>query len=75
MMFGDRLLHITLARVWAALSAWEKVKLIWTLVHTGLSMPDKEELKEELETMKVCNIHSPVCRKEKKRTEQKSVHL
>lgn len=53
MMFGDRLLHITLARVWAALSTWEKMKLVWTLVHTGVSMPDKDELKEELESMKV----------------------
>lgn len=52
MMFGDRLLHITLARVWAALSTWEKMKLVWTLVHTGVSMPDKDELKEELESMK-----------------------
>ena len=53
MCFGDRLLHITLARVWAALSSWEKVKLVWTLVHTGLSMPDKKQLAEELEAMKV----------------------
>ena len=53
MMFGDRLLHITLARVWAALSTWEKMKLVWTLVHEGVSMPDKDELKEELESMKV----------------------
>lgn len=52
MCFGDRLLHITLARVWAALSSWEKVKLVWTLVHTGLSMPDKKQLAEELEAMK-----------------------
>ncbi len=52
-LLGDRQLHITLARVWDALSSWEKMKLVWTLVHTGLNMPDKEELAEELEGMKV----------------------
>ena len=53
MMFGDRNLHITLARVWAALSSWEKMRLIWTLIHTGINMPSKEEIAEELEAMKV----------------------
>lgn len=53
MMFGDRNLHITVARVWASLSSWEKFKLIWTLVHTGVNMPSKEEIAEELEAMKV----------------------
>ena len=35
-MLGDRLLTVTLARVWHALGIWEKVKLTGTLLWTGL---------------------------------------
>jgi pheromone shutdown protein TraB len=35
-VLGDRLLSITLARVWAALGMWEKVKLTGSLLWTGL---------------------------------------
>ena len=35
-VLGDRPLTITLARVWHALSLWEKLKLTGTLLWTGL---------------------------------------
>lgn len=61
-LLGDRRLHITLARVWASLSSWEKVKLVWMFVHSGLTLSKlKEDLAEEIESMKVAgaciNVH------------------
>jgi pheromone shutdown protein TraB len=35
-VLGDRSLAVTLARVWHALSLWEKFKLTGTLLWTGL---------------------------------------
>ena len=49
---GDRPVHITIARVWAALSPWHKVKFICTMLHSGLSMPDAEELRRMIEELK-----------------------
>ncbi|KAI3429519.1 hypothetical protein D9Q98_005608 [Chlorella vulgaris] len=51
-VLGDRLLSITLARVWAALGMWEKVKLTGSLLWTGLSLLDSEEMRLEIEKMK-----------------------
>ena len=39
---GDRLVSITLARTWAALSTWEKTKFIFELLWVGLAVPAKE---------------------------------
>lgn len=36
MVLGDREVTVTLARVWHALSLWEKLKLTGTLLWTGL---------------------------------------
>lgn len=54
-LLGDRRLHITLARVWAALTAWEKTRLVWMFVHSGLTMSKiKQDLADEIESLKVC---------------------
>ena len=49
---GDRPVHITIARVWAALSAWEKVKFIFMMIHSGFSVPDAEEMRKLIEELK-----------------------
>lgn len=49
---GDRPVNITIARVWAALSPWHKLKFLCTLLWTGLSMPDAEELRRMFEELK-----------------------
>lgn len=54
-LLGDRRLHITLARVWASLSSWEKAKLMWTFVHSGLTISKiKKDIAEDIEKLKVC---------------------
>ncbi|PSC74860.1 traB domain-containing -like [Micractinium conductrix] len=55
-VLGDRLLTVTLARVWHALGIWEKVKLTGTLLWTGLSMLDTEEMRSEIEKMKETDV-------------------
>lgn len=55
-VLGDRPLKITLARVWAALSAWEKLKLTGSLLWTGLNMIDADELRSEIEKMKESDV-------------------
>ena len=62
-LLGDRRLHITLARVWASLSSWQKVKLVWMFIHSGLTLSKlKEDLAEEIESTKVggvcINVHA-----------------
>lgn len=53
-LLGDRRLHITLARVWAALTAWEKTRLVWMFVHSGLTISQiKQELEDDIESLKV----------------------
>lgn len=34
MVLGDRAVDITLARTWAALSTWERLRFMWQLVST-----------------------------------------
>ena len=41
-MLGDRLVSVTLARMWAALSAWQKVRFVGELLLTGFSVPGDE---------------------------------
>ncbi|EFN60022.1 hypothetical protein CHLNCDRAFT_59535 [Chlorella variabilis] len=55
-VLGDRPLTITLARVWHALSLWEKLKLTGTLLWTGLSLLDTEEMRQEIEKMKETDV-------------------
>jgi pheromone shutdown protein TraB len=51
-VLGDRPLPATLARVWAALSPWEKARLAGQLLWTGFAAAP-EDLAAELEAMKV----------------------
>lgn len=55
-VLGDRPLTVTLARVWHALSLWEKVKLTTSLLWTGLSQLDSEDMKKEIERMKESDV-------------------
>lgn len=55
-VLGDRPLSITLSRLWAALSLWEKCRLLGTLLWTGLSMLDSEEMRAEIEKMKETDV-------------------
>lgn len=52
-VLGDRLVSVTLARVWGGLSIWEKLSLVKNLTWTGFSMLDAEALTKEIESMKV----------------------
>ncbi|KAK9817743.1 hypothetical protein WJX72_001538 [[Myrmecia] bisecta] len=56
LQFGDRSLSITIARVWAALSAWQKVKLVWYLCVTGIMVPDAKELNAFMDSMKDTDV-------------------
>ena len=54
-LLGDRRLHITLARVWGSLSSWEKTKLMWMFVHSGLTVSKiKQDISDDIEKLKVC---------------------
>lgn len=55
-VLGDRPLQVTLARLWARLSAWDRVCLVVQLLFQGLKMPDKEELQQMLEEMKETDV-------------------
>ena len=57
---GDRSILITVARVWAALSAWEKVKLISFLLYGGLNAPDAEEMRILIEKSKEMDAQAEV---------------
>lgn len=52
-MLGDRPVRVTLARCWAALSRWARIRFICSLVWGGLFMGG-EDLKAQVEQMKVC---------------------
>lgn len=54
---GDRPVQITLVRTWAALSLWQKVKLVFSLVYSGINVPDAEELAQMVEELKA--RHTP----------------
>lgn len=49
-VLGDRPVRVTLARTWAALSRWNKIRFIWALLTTGFCVSD--DLKAEVEAMK-----------------------
>lgn len=51
-VLGDRPVHVTIARLWAALSMFEKTKFIWQMLVTGL-LPDSKEISETVESLKV----------------------
>jgi pheromone shutdown protein TraB len=51
-VLGDRPVTITLARVWGALTSWEKFKLTGSLLWAGLTMFDSSALKKDIERLK-----------------------
>ena len=51
-MLGDRSVRITLARCWASLSRWARVRFICSLLWGGLFMGG-DDLKAQVEQMKV----------------------
>lgn len=55
-MLGDRPVRVTLARCWAALSRWARVRFIGSLMWGGLTMGGAD-LKAQVEQMKV-RLHS-----------------
>ena len=57
-VLGDRLVSTTLARTWAALSAWQKVRFVSELLLTGFSVPS-EEIEKLLSNMEVSSTCRP----------------
>ena len=55
-VLGDRPLSITLARLWAALSLWEKWRLLTSLLWQGVAVLDKDEMRKEIEKMKETDV-------------------
>lgn len=55
LILGDRLLSITLARVWDSLSLVEKIKITMHLVWTGLSI-DTDTLESKIEEMRETDV-------------------
>ena len=55
-VLGDRPLSITLSRLWSSLSFLEKCRLLGTLLWSGLTMLDADELKKEIEKMKETDV-------------------
>ena len=51
-MLGDRPVRVTLARCWAALSRWARVRFVGSLMWGGLTMGGAD-LKAQVEQMKV----------------------
>ena len=51
-MLGDRPVRVTLARCWASLSRWSRMRFIFSLLWGGLTMGG-EDLKAQVEDMKV----------------------
>lgn len=45
-------MSITLARTWHALGFWEKTRLLWSLLLTGVGRPAPERLRTEIEAIK-----------------------
>lgn len=68
LILGDRLLSITLARVWDSLSLVEKIKITLHLVWTGLSI-DTDNLESKIEEMRETDVFTEAV-KELSRTYQ-----
>jgi pheromone shutdown protein TraB len=50
-VLGDRAVRVTLARAWAALKPWNRLRFVWMLLRTGCCVP-VDGLKAEVEAMK-----------------------
>jgi len=47
----DRPVGITVARMWASLSTWDKVRLCYTLIYDTISLPSGDDLNELVESL------------------------
>lgn len=55
-VLGDRPLSITLNRLWTALSFFEKMKLVMSLLWTGFASMDTDVLRSDIEKMKEADV-------------------
>ncbi|PRW33045.1 traB domain-containing -like [Chlorella sorokiniana] len=51
-VLGDRPISITMSRVWAALSGWEKARLLGSLLWMGAGKVDRQAMQTEIEHLK-----------------------
>lgn len=52
-VLGNRAVNLTtLARTWAALSTWERLRFMWQLLYTGINLPTGDNLKSQVEELK-----------------------
>ena len=49
-VLGDRLVSITLARAWAGLTRWQRMRLLWDLMRLGGSSSSQDQLTDKLES-------------------------
>lgn len=56
LLLGDRPVSVTVSRVWACMTAWEKCRMVFHLLFTGLSMPSPDELRGLVEEMKDADV-------------------
>ena len=52
LFLGDRPVGITIKRTWAALTTWDKIKLVFSFVSEATFLPQAEELKDLVEQLK-----------------------
>ncbi|CAD7697593.1 unnamed protein product [Ostreobium quekettii] len=50
-MLGDRPVPVTIARMWSSLSCWQKIRLCFHLLITGISLPSAEDMNKLLEEL------------------------
>ena len=50
MVLGDRLVSITLARAWASLTRWQRMRLLWDLTRLGGGSSSQDQLTDKLES-------------------------
>ena len=49
-VLGDRLVSVTLARAWASLTQWQRMRLLWDLMRLGGSSSSQDQLTDKLES-------------------------
>lgn len=53
--------QVTLARVWAALGLWSRMRLLWSVIGTGIFMPAADEMRDMIEGLKEADVMTEVC--------------
>lgn len=52
--------QVTLARVWAALGLWSRIRLLWSVIGTGIFMPAADEMRDMIEGLKEADVMTEV---------------